>query len=94
MLYVAAEREKSLVAKGYVVFHVERRHALVESSHHYGWNFNIREDVHGHPRERGCTQDDDHKRSDNDHVRIAQRETWHDANSQSRPGANAGGFIT
>ena len=60
MLYVATEREKSLVTEGDVVFHVERWHALVEGSHHDRRDFDVWEDVHRHPRKRGYTQNDDY----------------------------------
>src|SRR5208282_6189523 len=83
MVNVAAERKKSLVAEGYVVFHVKRWHALVEGSHHNRRDFNVWKDVHRHSRKPSYTQNHDHERSDNNGVRIAQRETWHDANSQS-----------
>ena len=69
MLDVAAQRKESLVTEGYVVFHVERRHALVKGSDHNRWNFNVREDVYRHPGKRSYSQNHDHQRSDNDHVR-------------------------
>jgi hypothetical protein len=72
MLDVAAQGEKALVAEGDVVFHVERRHPLVEGSHHHCRYLDIGKDIHRHPRECGDAQNSNYQRADYYGVRITQ----------------------